>query len=225
MEKNKGARPTSYGAFLKTLATLPKPPLPIPPPLSIPDPGKLELLGWDRSAHSVEEWRKKDVNKASRETGTTERDRSYESFSGPRGDFAVPMMEELGMVAEGDVRGGETRALVVFEEFMRNEKRVAEFEKPKTSPAAFEPASSESFCIHKYEFADLNSSQRRSCRLTSSSALSPLGPFTTASSPSTPPPNLPPRLPNLSSANSSGANSFTRTSSPHRTSTESAGTA
>lgn len=141
LAKNKGSRPGSYGGFLKTLASLPPPPQPIDAPKAIPDPGTLDLKGWTRDEHSVERWRRVDNNKIDRTGG--EEDKTYESFSGPNGDFDVPTMEELNMVAEGKIRGGETNGRLVFEAFMKDTKRVAEFEKPKTSPAAFEPASSE----------------------------------------------------------------------------------
>jgi cryptochrome len=143
IKKNKGgAPPRSYGPFLKLLDALPKPPLPIPAPTAFPDPGTLDLTGFERPAHSVDEFRKVDTNKESRETGTTERDQSYESFNGPLGDFAVPTMEEIGMVATGSIRGGETNAHKVFERFMKDKKRVAAFQKPKTSPGVFDPPSS-----------------------------------------------------------------------------------
>ncbi|KAM0752989.1 hypothetical protein T439DRAFT_187143 [Meredithblackwellia eburnea MCA 4105] len=131
--------PRSYGPFAKLIESLPPPPKPLPPPTSLPGPGNTSF-SWQRSDHSVEAYRSKDVNNSSRETGTTERDHSYSSFAGPAGDFAVPTMDELGMVATSTIRGGETRALEVFERFMEDERRVSNFKKPETSPAAWEPA-------------------------------------------------------------------------------------
>jgi cryptochrome len=52
-------------------------------------------------------------------------------------------MEELGMEATSEIRGGERRALQRFEEYMADNEWVAKFKKPQTSPAAFEPPSSE----------------------------------------------------------------------------------
>lgn len=115
----KGSVPRAYGAFQKLLDKLPQPPLPIPTPKSLPDPGSTDLKGWKREDHSVDSFRANDLNKEWRETGTTERDKSYESFSGPNGDFAVPTMEELGMSNESEIRGGERRGLERFEEFMQ----------------------------------------------------------------------------------------------------------
>lgn len=143
LAKNKGICPNAYQSFLKLLPSLPKPALPIAAPTSLPDPGVLTLATLIRENHSVDIYRATDVNHESRETGTTERDHSYNTFAGPNGDFGVPTMEEIGMVATGKIRGGETRGLAVFEEFMKDKHRVATFEKPKTSPAAFEPPSSE----------------------------------------------------------------------------------
>lgn len=153
ISKNKGKiPPRSYGPFLKLLDGLPKVPQPIPAPTSIPDPGTLDLTGFERPDHSVAAFREEDVNKETRLTGSTERDQSYESFNGPNGDFAVPTMEELGMVATSTVRGGETKAHVVFERFMKDKKRVASFQKPKTSPGVFDPPSSEFASDHYDRF-------------------------------------------------------------------------
>ena len=117
--EGKGHVPRTYNAFQKILDKLPSPPLPIPTPKSLPDPGSNELKGWTREDHSVEKYKENDLNKEWRETGTTERDQSYESFSGPNGDFAVPTMKELGFETQSKVRGGERRALERFEEYMQ----------------------------------------------------------------------------------------------------------
>lgn len=138
--KGKGC-PLTYAGFLKVIGTLPAPPQPLPVPATIPAPGPL-AFDFAREEHSVEEWQKRDLNHESRETGTVERDQSYASFAGPLGNFAVPTLEELGMVATSSIRGGEKKALEVFETFMSETTRVATFRKPLTSPAAFEPASS-----------------------------------------------------------------------------------
>ncbi|PYH88571.1 DNA photolyase [Aspergillus ellipticus CBS 707.79] len=61
---------------------------------------------------------------------------------GPKGDFGVPEMGELGIedsVVTTPHRGGESVALRVLEECVRDEEYVGMFEKPKTSPAEFEP--------------------------------------------------------------------------------------
>ncbi|KAK4697298.1 cryptochrome, partial [Phenoliferia sp. Uapishka_3] len=144
--KGKGC-PRVYSSFLKVVGTLPTPALPIPAPTSIPPPG-LITVPFDRQNHSVTKWKNVDINYESRETGTTERDQSYESFAGPLGNFAVPTMEELGMVATSNIRGGEKKGLAIFEKFLEDEKRVAMFQKPLTSPAAFEPPSTTQLSPH-----------------------------------------------------------------------------
>lgn len=70
----------------------------------------------------------------------TEPDQSYVSIAGPNGDFAVPTMEELGLLpATSPHRGGETLALGVLDAIISNETYTATFEKPKTAPSAFSP--------------------------------------------------------------------------------------
>ncbi|ORY89279.1 FAD binding domain of DNA photolyase-domain-containing protein [Leucosporidium creatinivorum] len=148
IKAGKGSVPQSYQAFRKLVDKLPKPSLPIPPPTSLPSPGPTTLTKWKRSDHAVDPWRLNDLNREWREEGSTERDLSFESFAGPEGDFAVPTMEELGMVATSEIRGGERRALQRFEEWMDDNEKVAEFKKPQTSPAAFEPPSTTQLSPH-----------------------------------------------------------------------------
>lgn len=149
LSKNKGASPRSYGPFLKFLDKLPKPAKPLPAPTELPDPGILTLEGFTRTNHSVLEFKNEDNNAPSRLPPTTDAEISYEgeNFNGPLGDFAIPTLEELGMVATTTIRGGETRALEVFEEFMKDKNRVATFEKPKTAPGEFDPPSSTSLLL------------------------------------------------------------------------------
>ena len=59
-------------------------------------------------------------------------EQSYANLAGPRGDFAVPTMEELGLKeATTSHRGGETVALRTLNSVIKNEKYTATFEKPK----------------------------------------------------------------------------------------------
>lgn len=148
IKAGKGSVPTAYGAFQKLVAKLPKPSLPIPPPTSLASPGSTALGEWKREDHDVDPWRANDLNKEWRAEGSTDRDLSFESFTGPKGDFAVPTMEELGMEATSEIRGGERRALQRFEEYMEDNEWVAKFKKPQTSPAAFEPPASESLFVY-----------------------------------------------------------------------------
>lgn len=65
-------------------------------------------------------------------------------MSGPNKNFDVPSLKELGFEMpqqRSPHRGGETEALKRFEEYFKQKEVVAKFEKPNTSPCAFEPAS------------------------------------------------------------------------------------
>jgi cryptochrome len=68
---------------------------------------------------------------------------SFDSgIAGPNGDFAPPTLEECGFkAATSQHRGGESVILKALEEKLADEEYTATFEKPKTSPAAFEPQS------------------------------------------------------------------------------------
>jgi cryptochrome len=105
-------------------------PRPIPAPQSFPDPGETHLnLEQDQASQEP------DFNKGSRSHG----DQSYEQLAGPNGDFAVPMIEELGFAATLSHRGGETIALECLDRIIADEKYTATVEKPKTAPTAFGP--------------------------------------------------------------------------------------
>ncbi|KAK4054503.1 hypothetical protein OIV83_000997 [Microbotryomycetes sp. JL201] len=136
--------PTTYNAFMGVLEKIGAPPKPIDAPETLPDPGKTNLKGWSRDKHSVEEYRKRDHNKHGRQG----EDKSYETFSGPNNDFGVPTMKELGFEATSTVRGGETRALKRFSDYMKDEKWVAAFKKPQTSPAQFDPPATTQLSAH-----------------------------------------------------------------------------
>ena len=107
---------------------------PIPTPKSLPDPGDTKL---DVKQECPDD--KPDVNAKFRESDDT----SYSSgIAGPHSDFAVPTLEELGMKpATTSQRGGESVILERLEKILADEDYTGTFEKPKTSPAAFEPQS------------------------------------------------------------------------------------
>lgn len=72
---------------------------------------------------------------------------SFRDFSGPRNDFGIFNLEELGF-KEGDNfcgnfrhYGGESEALKRLNAFIRDKNRVRTYAKPSTSPAAFNPVS------------------------------------------------------------------------------------
>lgn len=106
-------------------------PRPIPAPKSLPDPGKTDLkFEQEKPSNSP------DMNSTQRDG----EEASYTSLAGPKGDFSVPTMEELGLKpATTKHRGGETLALKMLDEIIADEHYTATFEKPKTAPTAFEP--------------------------------------------------------------------------------------
>lgn len=69
----------------------------------------------------------------------------FKFYNGPKHDFGIPDITELGyeILPEEDQsphRGGESNALKLLDVYFTN-FNVAAFEKPKTSPAKFQPAS------------------------------------------------------------------------------------
>jgi len=107
---------------------------PIDAPKSLPDPGE---LGLDFEQAQPES--KPDLNEKYRDGEES----SYkEGIAGPNNDFAVPTLEELGMKpATTPHRGGESVVLRKLDKLFVDEEYMGTFEKPKTSPAAFEPQS------------------------------------------------------------------------------------
>ena len=66
----------------------------------------------------------------------------YSHIAGPKGDFSVPQLEELGMpAATTPHRGGESIALKMLDDMAKDKDYTATFEKPNTAPTAFEPQS------------------------------------------------------------------------------------
>lgn len=108
-------------------------PRPLERPERIPDPGDTGLAGMEQTVPD----REGDINAEIRE----KEEGSYASgIAGPKGDFAVPTLAELGLQeATTPHRGGESVILARLEEILKDEEYCATFEKPKTSPAAFEP--------------------------------------------------------------------------------------
>ncbi|KAH8701314.1 FAD binding domain of DNA photolyase-domain-containing protein [Phaeosphaeriaceae sp. PMI808] len=106
-------------------------PRPIAAPKTLPDPGNTDLpIDQEKPA------REPDINAIQRDG----EEASYTGLSGPNGDFAVPTMQELGLKpATTPHRGGETIALQMLDEIIKNKEYTATFEKPKTAPTAFEP--------------------------------------------------------------------------------------
>ncbi|OTA81749.1 hypothetical protein M434DRAFT_401275 [Hypoxylon sp. CO27-5] len=109
-------------------------PRPIPAPKYLPDPGDMPIE-FKQDKPDTEP----DLNGPYRD----EIDKTYSHIAGPKGDFAIANLEELGFSEPGTTphRGGETIALEKLEEIFSDEEYAATFQKPKTSPAAFEPQS------------------------------------------------------------------------------------
>ena len=118
-------------------------PRPIPAPSKLPDPGKTPLF--DHEVPSDDP----DINANWRDR----ENQTYSKLAGPKGDFAPPTLDELGMKATTPHRGGETAARKVLEEM--DEQYLATFEKPKTAPTAFEPQSTTLLSPH-FHFGSLS---------------------------------------------------------------------
>lgn len=74
---------------------------------------------------------------------------SYSKLAGPKDDFAVPTLKELGIKpATTPHRGGETNALATLDTIIADEKYTATFAKPNTAPTAFEPQSTTLLSAH-----------------------------------------------------------------------------
>lgn len=116
-----------------------RPERPLESPKGVPDPWereRMDLSGIEFGGVEVEV----DVNADHR----TAEDKQYGQLMGPKGDFGVPTLEEIGISpsqVEGPHRGGESVALKVLSGYIKDEEYVGTFEKPNTSPAAFEPQS------------------------------------------------------------------------------------
>ncbi|KAF4548841.1 FAD-binding domain of DNA photolyase-containing protein 2 [Elsinoe fawcettii] len=107
---------------------------PVPTPKSLPDPGPTDL-SFDQEQPDPEP----DFNAPFRENDC----KTYaHGLSGPNKDFSPPTLEELGLpAATTPHKGGETAALKILNDVCSDAHYTANFEKPKTSPAAFSPQS------------------------------------------------------------------------------------
>lgn len=140
---NKGKTPTTYAQYQKLVSQMNPPARPLAVPDYIPPPGELDFTEALARKPDVDAFRLKDVNEEHRER--EKEDIVYESIAGPGSAFAVPTMEELAMQpATSWIRGGETLALERLEMWFTERKvEAAKFEKPKTSPASYDPIESE----------------------------------------------------------------------------------
>ncbi|KAI9934135.1 hypothetical protein ASPWEDRAFT_104592 [Aspergillus wentii DTO 134E9] len=108
---------------------------PLDPPKQIPDPwdeDKMDLGDLDRDIPDA----KSDINNLDK--------KQYSDIMGPNQDFSVPTLAEIGIdssQATTPHHGGESIALQTLTGHIQNEEYVGTFEKPKTSPADFNPQS------------------------------------------------------------------------------------
>lgn len=144
---NKGNVPTTYAQYQKLVSQMNLPARPLPVPEYLPPPGELDFTRALMKKPDVKAFRERDVNAEHREGD--KRDIVYESIAGLGGAFAVPTMEELAMQpATSWIHGGESLALERLEMWFTEKKaEAAVFEKPKTSPASYDPIESQSFCL------------------------------------------------------------------------------
>ena len=112
-------------------------PRPIPAPTKLPDPGKMPLPKQDAPSDDP------DINTRHRHG----KDTSYAELAGPKGDFAPPTLEELGMEATTPHRGGESVGRKMLDDL--DETYMAKFEKPQTAPTAV-PASTTLLSPHMH---------------------------------------------------------------------------
>ncbi|CAJ2507078.1 Uu.00g082640.m01.CDS01 [Anthostomella pinea] len=106
-------------------------PKPIPSPKHLPDPGEMPV-DFEHDRPDTE----RDLNAPLR----SKTDKTYNSVAGPKGDFAIETLEELGFsAATTPHRGGETIALEKLAQIIADQEYTATFQKPKTNPTAFEP--------------------------------------------------------------------------------------
>ncbi|KAG6059246.1 hypothetical protein E4U17_006620 [Claviceps sp. LM77 group G4] len=129
-----GGKPTmSMTALLSATKKLGDVPRPIPSPTQLPDPGDMPV-DFEQDAPET----KPDINAESRINNDT----GYRKIAGPNDDFSIETLEELGFApATTPHKGGESRALKALDAIVKDTVYTATFEKPKTSPALFEPQS------------------------------------------------------------------------------------
>ncbi|OOQ86664.1 putative DNA photolyase [Penicillium brasilianum] len=116
-----------------------QPDRPVETPKSVPDPWEKDRMDLSDLEHEIAN-PTPDLNADHRGT----KDKQYTQIMGPNNDFGVPTMEEIGIdpsLATTPHRGGESVALKTLADLIADEEYIGTFEKPKSSPAAFEPQS------------------------------------------------------------------------------------
>ncbi|CEL59601.1 Cryptochrome-2 OS=Gallus gallus GN=CRY2 PE=2 SV=2 [Rhizoctonia solani AG-1 IB] len=131
IEKNGGKPTTTITQWQKAASKLGSVPRPTAAPKKLIPPGDLHLGSLSREDHPVN--REHDLNEKTRISPVT----CFDTLTGPKGDFAVPTLEELGYPnPTTTIRGGEKEGRARLFAFNKddNGNRAALFEKPKTSP-------------------------------------------------------------------------------------------
>ena len=115
-------------------------PRPLPAPTSIPDSGET-TLDFEQTKPPADP----DFNAQFR----SQPDQGYDALAGPKGDFAPPTLQELGLQSAATPhRGGETRALATLASLCQNKDYIATFQKPQTAPTDFHPRSTTVLSAH-----------------------------------------------------------------------------
>ncbi|KAJ6161087.1 hypothetical protein N7470_004483 [Penicillium chermesinum] len=99
-------------------------------------PGKMKLDGVEQGTVAA----RPDFNAEYRSS----KDEQYSQIMGPKNDFGVPTLKEIGIAEEkitSPHRGGERQALEQLRRCIEDDEYVGRFQKPNTSPADFEPQS------------------------------------------------------------------------------------
>ncbi|DBA04153.1 TPA: LOW QUALITY PROTEIN: hypothetical protein N0F65_004261 [Lagenidium giganteum] len=122
--RNGGTVPTDFHKFLKVVAEMPQPSLPIPAPASIPG----FLIAKTQLVSLLDAYCRSFLG------------HSADALVGMQSEpFSPPILEEFGMNPPSKhsfLYGGESRALVLLDEFCRDHARVGAFDKPRSSPVA-----------------------------------------------------------------------------------------
>ena len=105
---------------------------PLDVPTTLPNPGDTKL-----DVEHTQPTHESDLNASIRDG----KEKTFSAgISGPKKDFAVPTLKELGLPpATTPILGGETEVMKRLDKILADEEYTATFEKPKTSPAAFDP--------------------------------------------------------------------------------------
>lgn len=142
--KANGNKPTMSIKQLEAAAKkLGDPQKPLSAPKSLPNLGTLDVqFDHDKPRKDIP-----DKNKKNRKS----EDKSYKELSGPKNNFAVPTLEELGFARDSattPIRGGEIKALQQLKKLAKDSDIIASFEKPKTAPTQFDPPATTQLSPH-----------------------------------------------------------------------------